>query len=146
MKYKGNYSIFKEKSEQLGRKIIKSADLEKKIFVDLEIPLSCLSIDLANKILRLAPFGIGNHKPIFLSKGTVFEYRLMGKKNNHIRLYLRDSAGNIHEFVYFNGGSDFVQLQKGKSIRVVYRLELNDWGGRIKAQGVIKYLEFLSDS
>jgi len=66
-------------------------DLTPVIEVDAAIPLGRVNGKLIQSISALAPFGIGNPEPVFLSRGLeVTELRTMGTDAEHLRLSLRD--------------------------------------------------------
>ncbi|MCH7811742.1 MAG: single-stranded-DNA-specific exonuclease RecJ [Chloroflexi bacterium] len=66
-------------------------DLTPAIEIDAELPLSALRGEEIRWLGRLAPHGIGNPEPAFLSRGVlVAELRTIGKDGAHLRLKLRD--------------------------------------------------------
>ncbi len=59
--------------------------------IDAAIPLSRVDGKLIASLARLAPFGIGNPEPVFLSRNLeVADVRTMGAAGEHLRLTLRD--------------------------------------------------------
>jgi len=121
--------------EKKAKKEIDEKLLEKKIEVDLKIPLSQVSLNLALEIEKLAPFGIGNPQPTFLSEAEINGAQLFGKNQEHLKLF----ANNM-EFIYFFQGSQFLSLSRGKKIEIVYRLDINRWRDIQKLRGVINFL------
>jgi single-stranded-DNA-specific exonuclease len=69
------------------------ADLSPAIEIDAELPLSSIRGDEIRWLGRLAPHGVGNPEPTFLSRGvTVAEAQSVGADGQHLRLKLRDGA------------------------------------------------------
>jgi len=69
------------------------ADLSPAIEIDAELPLSSIRGDEIRWLSRLAPHGMGNPEPTFLSRGvTVAEAQSVGADGQHLRLKLRDGA------------------------------------------------------
>ena len=122
-------------------KIIKDKDLEKKIEIDIKIPLSKISKKLAKELEKLAPFGVGNPRPTFFSQGELINAKIFGKNNEHLKIYLKDKF--VYEFISFNSASEFSHLSRGKIIEVIYRLEIDRWGGNERLRGIVQHLDLL---
>lgn len=118
-------------------------DFEKTLMVDLHTPLPAATIQLVHALEELAPFGIGNPTPLFLSSGSVQGIRLVGTDGKHVRLVLRDPSGYSLPMIYFNGGKDFFSLVNGQSVQVAFHLEQDTWMGRQKLQGRAKTIQSL---
>jgi single-stranded-DNA-specific exonuclease len=59
--------------------------------IDAAIPLHRVNGKLIASLAQLAPHGVGNPEPVFLSRGLeVADLRLMGENGRHLRLSLRD--------------------------------------------------------
>ncbi len=68
-------------------------DLQKKI--DYELKLSEVNWKLYDEVKKLAPFGVGNPKPLFLFKNLkIAEIVWFGKTNNHIKIYFEVESVN----------------------------------------------------
>jgi len=66
-------------------------DLASTIEVDATMPLRALRAPEIQGLRLLAPHGIGNPRPTFLSRGvTVIECQVVGSDGQHLRLKLRD--------------------------------------------------------
>lgn len=64
-----------------------------KNYIDAHISLEDVSWDLYNDIEKLAPFGVGNPKPLFLIKGAHIDaIKSFGKEGNHTEIIFRDLA------------------------------------------------------
>lgn len=61
--------------------------------IDYRLSLSDVTQDIYRTLTRLAPFGMGNEKPIFLFEGVeVAAVRAFGQGNAHLELMVKDSA------------------------------------------------------
>ena len=95
-------------------------DLTPSIEIDAELPLSAIRGDEIRWLARLAPHGIGNPEPVFLSRNvTVAERRQVGADGQHLRLKLRDGAVVWPAIAFRQDGSGF---QDGGPVDVVYSL------------------------
>ena len=122
-------------AQELSSKLIKDKELERKIEVDIKVPVSKVNLELAKALESLEPFGIGNPRPTFLSEDVITNAQLFGKTNNHLKIFIENL-----ELIAFNQGEKFKQLSRGEKINVVYSLEINYWGNQEKVRGMIKFL------
>jgi single-stranded-DNA-specific exonuclease len=125
-------------------------DLAPTIEVDAPMPLRALRAAEIQGLGLLAPHGIGNPRPTFLSRGvTVLECQAVGSDGQHLRLKLRDGpmvwpaiAFGMGEGLSAKGGSvpgggDSQQpareagrlLEPGSRIDVVYAFSADRRGG-----------------
>lgn len=77
---------------------------------DVSLTLSDISSTLFKEVSRLAPFGVGNPKPLFLlSNTTVTGVKRFGKESNHIEVMLecRESGKSARAFEFFKSPQDF---------------------------------------
>ena len=126
---------FVTSAQELSSKLIKDKELERKIEVDIKVPVSKVNLDLVKALEKLEPFGIANPRPTFLSEDVITNAQLFGKTNNHLKIFIENL-----ELIAFNQGEKFKQLSRGEKIKVVYSLEINYWGNQEKVRGMIKFL------
>ena len=142
---------FIKSAEKKSNRLIDQTDLEKKIEVDLKIPLFKINISLAKKIEELAPFGIGNPQPTFVSSGEIIDAQLFGKQNNHLKIFIKQNSqeskiydlGSTIEFIGFFQADKFSQLSRGKTVQIIYNLDINRWNGKESLRGKINQLLIL---
>ena len=71
-------------------------------FVDAEISLEDISWNLYKDIDKLAPFGFGNPKPLFLVKNAMIDsVKSFGKEGNHTEIVFRDKGGRKISAIQF---------------------------------------------
>lgn len=86
----------------------------------------------------LEPFGAANPEPVLaLSGATVAEVRAIGKEASHLKLQLRDDAGNRLGAVGFGLKAKFPDLAAGRRVTAYGRLGKNEWQGRTSIQLVV---------
>jgi single-stranded-DNA-specific exonuclease len=103
-------------------------ELLPRLDIDARLTLPELAGDTWEQTRRLAPFGVGNAVPTFLSETVeVLERRTMGANGDHLRFRLRQS-GAVWTAVAFrlgrHAGADAPLLD------IVYNLEEDNWNGR----------------
>jgi len=100
--------IVNTKSEALNPKQILNSKLETDtddlLAIDAELSLDALDYRLYDDIAKLAPFGMGNPKPVFLFKNVLPDsVRSFGKANDHVEIVFKKTNGmKIPAISFFN--------------------------------------------
>ncbi len=96
----------------------------KKLKVDAQIATHDLNAQLMSEFENLAPHGIGNPEPVFLSKSLeVVERKTF--KENHQSLKLKNGT-KTYDAVWFNSK---LNLEPSSIIDIVFTPEINTWNG-----------------
>lgn len=131
---KGQLNTFIKNSQKMAEKLISDKDLERKIEADLKIPISKITLDIVRSMVAMEPFGMGNPRPIFYSKGILTGAQLLGKTQKHLKIFV-----DGFEFLAFNQADKFKELSRGQKLEVVYNLDINEWNNKRSIQGKIIY-------
>ncbi len=126
--------------EELNRNTtLTQADMEKRILIDVPMPLSYVTRELVEQLELLQPFGNGNPKPVFADKQvTVGDYRRIGKNQNMLRLNLIMDNQRGMTALYFGDANAFLkEVSVGSTISVTYYPQLNTFQNRTSLQVVI---------
>ena len=113
-------SIKREKIEEFRKRLnencrLSERDLQEKVSIDMELPLSGVSEAFVKELTLLEPFGKGNAKPVFaLRDAELLSARLIGKKQNMLKLQVRDREGTAMEAVYFGDAGEFLEAVEEK--------------------------------
>ena len=98
--------------------------------VDAEVAPADITMELAEAVSRLEPFGIGNEEPVFGLKDVYFaDVRPLGSEGKHLSVTLR---GSRLRGVWWNRG-DLVEPLRAESARphdVAFTLTISDYGER----------------
>lgn len=125
---KSNFLQFKNKILKYADKNIDKKLLEKKVKVDSEAKLSEINYTFAKKLSTIEPFGMGNRKPVFLSKDVGISYpRFVGQNKNHLSATIIDGSHEIKS-IYFNF-SNKEMIENHKKYDIVYSVNLDCWQG-----------------
>jgi single-stranded-DNA-specific exonuclease len=117
-----------EKLAALAAEKLSGIELRPHLDIDALLTLPELGGDTYATTQMLAPFGIGNPIPTFLSRGVeVLERRTMGNSGEHLRMKLRQ-GGTTWDGVAFRLGNH--QAECAPQIDIVYNLEIDRWGGK----------------
>lgn len=126
-------------------------DFIQRIHIDVPMPMSYASMELARDLAKLEPFGVGNPKPLFAQKDLIFVRGFkMGAKQNCARFQVRQAEGSEGELVFFNdleGFGRFLDERFGPGsssrlyqenchfrISVTYQLSINSYRGQERLQ------------
>ncbi len=122
-----NLARLEEKLNRMAEEQLEGLDLRPRLDIDAVTTLSQMGGDTYQSLQSLAPFGMGNPVPTFLSKGVeVVDCQTMGNNGGHLRLKLKQNNVNW-EAVAFGLG----ECSKGmhSHIDIVYNLKLERWRG-----------------
>ncbi len=95
-------------------------------YVDAHISLEDISWNLYKDIERLAPFGTGNTKPLFMVKGAYIDsIKSFGKEGNHIEIVFSDSHKRKISAIQFFMSKDSLpkHVLPQSSVDIVVHLE-----------------------
>jgi len=123
-----NLPRLQEELSQLTAEQLDGIELRPHLDIDAQITLTELGGDTYQTTQLLAPFGMSNPLPKFLSRGVeVLERRTMGNGGGHLRLKLRQD-GTVWDGVGFRLGSYLSEVSP--RLDIVYNLEIDRWGGK----------------
>jgi len=132
---------FQKALEDMAESILDDSTLTRSLRIDTVIPFSFITTDLYLALQQLAPFGMGNPEPTFLSeKVEIKDIRLLGKDNKHLKLLLQQEYGPILEAVAFGMGELYGSYAIGDLVDAVYTVDENTWQGNTKLQLKVKDL------
>ena len=126
--------------EDLAEEYITDNHLVKTLRVDCALTFDQLNTDIYEQIQKLAPFGMGNPEPTFMTEGVEIEdIQLMGKDKKHLRFKfpIPNSQFSITG-LGFGMGEYFSKFEIGKTVDLLYTIDMNEWNGRRSLQLKIK--------
>lgn len=111
--------------KQLGEIIREEPTLQ----IDAWLNLDQINLDLANSIEMLAPFGAGNPKLTFASRGvTLKSVAEIGKTKEHLRLTVEDENGNVQSILWWGGAGEELP-ETGTQIDIAYSVRASTFRG-----------------
>jgi single-stranded-DNA-specific exonuclease len=114
----GKLDALKESLVRQADEALRGLDLTPVLEIDAAVPLHRVNGELIQALGRLAPFGIGNPEPVFLSRGLqISDVRTMGGDGQHLRLLLRDGKVSWPAVAFGMGANE---LASGERLDVVY--------------------------
>lgn len=128
-----NFENFKKSFEEYAKKQ-KIEEIEPEIYIDEEVKLKDVNINLANELKILAPFGEQNEVPIFLIKKLkIYSIRALSE-GKHLKLTLADEDMNKIDAIGFNLGGYADTFKLGDEIDVLAKIEINTFNDRSNVQ------------
>ncbi|MCA9390087.1 single-stranded-DNA-specific exonuclease RecJ [candidate division WWE3 bacterium] len=114
-----------------------------KIYIaETELPSSLFTFETADMIESMAPYGVGNPKPLFISHQLIVtNNKVIGAKSNHLKLQLQTNDGGSVEAIGFGLGGWSEKLKLGQSVSVLYSLEINEFRGNRTIQLNLKAID-----
>lgn len=120
-----NIPLLHNRLHRLALEWLGDVQLEPVMDVDMELDLVEVDWGLYEHLQRLAPFGEGNPRPLFLSRGLrVLDARAVGNEGKHLRLTLRNEQ-RTWPAIAFKQGHLLGALSS--RVDVVYYLDVNEW-------------------
>ena len=133
---KENFEKFKERFEEVAKeKNIK--ELVPIIYIDEEVKLRDINMDLVKSLSILEPFGEANKVPLFLIKNLKIDSIRALSEGRHLKLSLRDENFVINA-IGFEIGYLAEEYRIGDKIDVVGTLEINSFNGYSSIQINVK--------
>ncbi len=123
--------------EQLNRNCgLRDEDLIEKLWIDAAMPISYISMQLAEELQRLAPFGTGNPRPVFAEKGLeAYDIRVLGKNKNVLKFGIREETGASVSAIMFGDAEELrARLEGSRRLSVLYFPQINEYNGKRELQ------------
>ncbi len=120
--------------EELESHIASLEDREEGIAIDIDAALEAGHIgpEIYGLVESLAPFGVGNSKPIFaLEQAVVMESKPVGSGSTHLKMMVKKD-GKTFDAIAFRHGHRLDEVPAGSVIDLAFTLEKNEFNGSSK--------------
>lgn len=127
---KTNFDIFKNQFEDIVKDSVGQKMFKRSFSYDLLIDFSELTIENVKIIRRMAPFGLGNKRPVFRTNNCFIDSKLrfLGKEEQVVKSKIKDKNGSQLPFICFDKKSELVDLES--SVDILYNVNLNSFSGQ----------------
>ena len=116
------------------------ADLQEVIRIDAVVSAEDLTLELAQELDRLAPFGLGNPDVTLLVPGVETPSPSTVGEGKHLRFRVRQNGRDAGSAIAFGQGGQLERLRTGAALDVACRLKENRWNGTVAPQLVVRRL------
>ncbi len=109
------------------------SDSNKKSKASATLPLSDACYRIHSQVSLLAPFGIGNSKPVFEFRDVTIESsKEFGKDKNHIEVMVSsDETAKMRAYTFFAGKNSFTtEIKDGKTVNLLATIGESNWGAK----------------
>ena len=113
-------------------------DLFEVLTVDAVVSAQDLTLDLAEELGRLAPFGLGNPNVTLLVPATEAVTPATVGEGKHLRFRVRQNGRDAGSAIAFGQGGHLDRLRAAGLFDVAFRLEENHWNGTVAPQLVVR--------
>ena len=143
-----NIAEAQEKLNEHATSVLSEDDLIPEVRIDAEVETGELNLGLVEELKQMEPFGMGNPKPVFVTRKLSLTDEPWVLKDKHLKLKLQGENRECFEALWWDG----VELSKGqtlapgKSIELAHSPEANTWQGNTRLQLVVKDLRIQSES
>ena len=137
---KSNFDIFKNQFESIVKDSVGNKMFTRSFHYDLLIDFSKLTVENIKIIQRMAPFGLGNKRPVFRTNNCFIDSKLkfLGKDQQIVKSIIKDEYETKLSFICFNKKSDLVGLKS--PFDILYNVNLNTFSGKEKVELTIREL------
>lgn len=147
-------SIKRDRIEEFRRRLNEHAascltedDLIPAIEIDAEIGPEELGFKLSQDLRALEPFGAGNPRPVFMTRG----FRVMGEpqivKEQHLKMRVCGEDNRPFEAMWWRGVEEIEATpQPNQRIDLAYEFEANRWQGDIRLQLNVRDMRVNNDA
>ena len=132
---------FRDAMESLGRERLGPEHLAERIFTDGELDASDVTLEVASLLRDVGPWGQGFPEPLF--EGTFELLRQRVLRDEHLKMTVRapDQDRPLDAVAFHQApGRDW---EDGDSLRLVYRLDVNDYFATPTVQLIVEHIEAL---
>lgn len=134
---KRNFDLLEKKLLAEAKKI-KKDEFIRTLNVDALISFDRLSLEEAQEIEKLSPFGQGNPRPIFaLEKVRVTDFQIIGKDQNHKKVQF-DCSGQQGSLLLFNFASKKIDVELEDVVDIAFTVSINEFRGNKKIDLIVE--------
>ena len=118
-------------------KLLESSAKNPTLHIDVSITADEVTTELARLLTKLAPFGMGNKKPLLHVKNVrCLETRELGKEGKHHRITLQSKTSDAtFEAVFWNSRNRLPSVDQ--DLHMVFTPEMNAFNGRERLQLIL---------
>lgn len=136
------FDAFAESFERFACSRLKPEDLAPRLRIDADVTADDLRFDVVSQVLKLAPFGQGNPKPVLAARGCSLANppRRVGTDGGHLQFHVRlpsvraPAGGQVFQAIAFNGAHWERPLAAGRPFDLAFEPDINTYNQRSSVQ------------
>ena len=134
-----HFADFASAFDGMVRNTVAPELLQREHWHDGSLPVECLTLAFAEQLRTLMPWGQHFPEPLFYDEFEILSWRVLAER--HLKFSLRGEQG-VLEAIAFHQGHRPPQLQR--RVRLLYKLDVNEYRGERVLQLLIEHLEYFS--
>jgi single-stranded-DNA-specific exonuclease len=129
--------------EAYAKQHLRDDDTVARLDIDASVSLCQLTRDTAGQLERLGPFGQGNPRPVFATRGVrlAASPRRVGSKNDHLQFAITDSTATVR-CVAFRMAHIEKKLLEADAFDIAYEAQLNTYNGNTTVEFIVLDVRF----
>jgi len=140
---RGCIAEFRRRLNEHAASCLTESDLTPMLSIDAEVAPAALGFQLLQDLHALEPFGVGNPRPVFVTRG----FRVLSEpqriKEQHLKLRVGGDDNRPIEAIWWRGIEEVEQTPApNQRIDLAYELDANRWNGDIRLQLNVKDMRF----
>ena len=135
---RGQIDTFTTAFENYATENLRQEDVLAKLSIDAMTPLASFSLEAVQQLQRLGPFGAGNPRPVFVSRGVrlLSPPRPVGALGDHLQLTVTDHSQALR-CIGFGMGKLEKRLLEVEAFDIAYEAQINTYNGYTNVQLVL---------
>jgi len=130
---------FRRRLNEHAASCLTEEDLTPALNIDAEVAARALGFQLSQELRTLEPFGAGNPRPVFVTRGLRVLSEPQTLKEQHLKLRVAGDDNRPFEAIWWRGVEETEQTPAvNQRLDLAYELEANRWNGDIKLQLNVK--------
>lgn len=127
---------FRRRLEELAVAALGSTPAPPRLEVDAEVDLAEVTLEFGQQLKQLEPYGMGNPRPRFVSRGLqVSAVQPVGANGQHLRLMVSQHGHpDVVKLIGFSLTDKVPTLAAGDLLDIVYEVDITRWNGRFELQ------------
>jgi len=126
---------FRSRLNEHAASCLTEGDLTPSLGIDAEVAAPDLTFQLSQDLRRLEPFGAGNPRPVFMTRGLRVLAEPQVIKEQHLKLRVAGENNRSFEAIWWRGTEEAVATpQANQRIDLAYEFEAERWMGDIRLQ------------
>jgi single-stranded-DNA-specific exonuclease len=136
-------SEFTEAFEAYAHANLEQESLKSFLEIDAQARISDFNERLMRELAWLEPFGEGNPKPVFATRGVklIAPPRRVGSRNDHLQISIGDGGGAVR-CIGFGMGPLEKKLLEADTFSVAFEPQYNTYNGQTSLQFVLSDIQF----
>lgn len=134
-----NLELFQQALDEEVRRQLQEADLQQRVLTDGQLSGVEINLELAQLLRDNGPWGHQFPEPLFDGEFSLLQQRIVGQR--HLKMVLMEPASGIAvDAIHFNCDTETWPDESITRVRVVYRLDINEFRGRRTVQLMVDHL------